>query len=218
MEFWYHGQVTLHSEAKKLHRWKKGEIFLRYLCHPENLFFVFFSLGKSGGETGCSCQRDEDFMLTGRWTSLQFGGWTVQFQLELCSLRTVCVSRFGEWGRVRSQGPSRAPQARASRGASGRGAGRVRLSEEGAHQRPLHGWDAVGCWQLVIYHSWAAVSGGRVINFTLPLSEISPINHLKLLAPDSVVAAWQIFTASCTAQRSLACGSGKRWRKKNRNK
>lgn len=66
------------------------------------------------------------------------------------------------------------------RGASGKAAPQVRLSEEGAHRRALHGWLTVCPWQLVIYHCWAAMSGGNVINFTLPFSEISPINHPKL--------------------------------------
>lgn len=66
------------------------------------------------------------------------------------------------------------------RGASGKAAPRVRLSKEGAHQWTLHGWLTVCPWQLVICHCWTEISGGNVINFALPFSEISSINHPKL--------------------------------------
>lgn len=96
------------------------------------------------------------------------------------------------------------------RQASGKAAPRVRLSEEGAHWWPLHGWLTVCPWQLVIYHCWAAMSGGSVINFTLPFSEISPINHsrLSLCAGFHCGSVWQIFTWSlCPAQASCQTGS-----------
>lgn len=81
-------------------------------------------------------------------------------------------------------------------GASGEPTLWVSLFEKGAHKQTLHGWLTVCPWQLVICHRWAAFSGGNVINFTLPSSEISPINHPRLgpCAGSRCRPAWQIFT------------------------
>lgn len=92
-------------------------------------------------------------------------------------------------------------------GASGKAAPQVRLSEERAHRQALHGWLTVYPWQLVIYHCWAAMSGGNMINFTLPFSEISPINHPKLglCAGFPFRPVWQIFTRSHCPAQALSC-------------
>lgn len=81
-------------------------------------------------------------------------------------------------------------------GASGEATLWVSLFEKGAHTQTLHGWLTVCPWQLVICQHWAAFSGGNVINFTLPSSEISPINHprLSLCAGLCCRPGWQIFT------------------------
>lgn len=81
-------------------------------------------------------------------------------------------------------------------GAAGEPTLGVSLFEKGAHKQTLHGWLTVCPWQLVICHRWAAFSGGNVINFTLPSSEISPINHprLSLRAGLCCRPTWQIFT------------------------
>lgn len=81
----------------------------------------------------------------------------------------------------------------------------VMLSNKGAHRQRLHGWLTVCPWQLVICHCLAAFSGGNVINFTLPFSEIRPINHhkLRLCAGFHRWPIWQIFTwFFCPAQAS----------------
>lgn len=81
-------------------------------------------------------------------------------------------------------------------GASGEPTLWVSLFEKGAHKQTLHGWLTVCPWQLVICHRWAAFSGGNMINFTLPSSEISPINHPRLCPCAGLCCrpAWQIFT------------------------
>lgn len=81
-------------------------------------------------------------------------------------------------------------------GASGEPTLWVSLFGKGAHKQTLHGWLTVCPWQLVICHHWAAFSGGNVINFTLPSSEISPINHPWRCPCAGLCCrpAWQIFT------------------------
>lgn len=167
------GQRYHPHSKKKSHTSGQKKILSQTLCH---LHILLFSNCKSRRETLRSCQSNEDLKLTAWWTSLR-----LHRRWALCPIPVWApLIRARLRRQPGGRGCTRSTPTHASRGASGRATLQVSLSEKGAHQRPLHGWHAVCGWQLVIYHSWAVASGGIMINFTLPLSEISPINHLKL--------------------------------------